>query len=48
MVAKTDPRAAFLNADIDRQRAMLRELVEIRMLPGPRGRYFDPELIETT
>ncbi|MCW2527389.1 MAG: hypothetical protein JWM76_2249 [Pseudonocardiales bacterium] len=40
-----DPAKVFLSAPIDRQRAIIRELVTVTVLPGKRGRAFDPDLI---
>jgi site-specific DNA recombinase len=45
LLTATDPRAAWLAAPIDRQRAVIRELVDVTVLPGRRGKVFDPELI---
>jgi DNA invertase Pin-like site-specific DNA recombinase len=46
-----DPRAAFLAADIDRQRLVVDALVSVRLLRGapgrqPDGTYFDPTKVE--
>jgi site-specific DNA recombinase len=40
-----DPAKAFRDAPIDRQRAIIRELMTVTIMPGLRGRAFAPELI---
>lgn len=45
LVAAADPRTAWLATSIERQRAVIRELVDVVVLPGRRGKVFDPDLI---
>lgn len=49
MAATADPVAAWHAADIDAQRAIIRELITITLLPvGPGRRRFDPESVVIT
>jgi hypothetical protein len=50
-----DPGQAFLDADLDRQRAIVDTLVTVRLMPGRKGRpvgwkqgqsYFNPESVQ--
>lgn len=45
IVRAASPRDAWLAASIERQRAIIRELVEVVILPGQRSKIFDPDLI---
>ena len=47
IVGAADPVKAWKGATIERQRAIVRELIEVTVLPsGKRGNGFDPELVE--
>jgi len=46
LASSPNPAKVFLDAPIDRQRAIIRELLTVTVLPGLRGRDFDPELID--
>jgi hypothetical protein len=46
VVSATDPVAAWQACDLDRKRTILRELLTVTVLPGLRGKVFDPELVE--
>jgi site-specific DNA recombinase len=41
-----DPAKAFLRLQVDRKRAVVRELCDVVIHPGLRGRDFDPDLVE--
>jgi len=41
-----DPAQAFVRLPVDRKRAVIRELCDVVVHPGLRGREFDPALIE--
>jgi len=49
IVGAENPVTAYLGAPLERKRAVIRELMTIRVLPsGKRGTRFDPDLIEIT
>ena len=47
IVGAADPVKAWKRATIERQRAIVRELLDVTVLPsGKRGNGFDPELVK--
>jgi DNA invertase Pin-like site-specific DNA recombinase len=57
LAGSPDPGQAFLDADLDRQRGIVRTLVTVELLPGHKGRpadwkpgesYFDPASVRIT
>jgi len=45
IIGSTDVRAAFEGEPLDRQRAIVHELIAITVMPSRRGRVFDPESV---